>query len=188
MMVAWRNSASSSACRATAADTSLKPSPFGNSSGPRGTNSWPCSSATRREENSPPFSSTKSTPRSSPSYRSIWLSISETAACPQRLQLLTTLPFARLAFKAKRRVRRHLDRRRPDVVVNFYEPIVGLAFHFFRPRTRMVAAANQYLFDHPTFEPPLDQKADWKGLRAFNRVTAPPPATKLAFSFHPLLR
>ncbi len=83
-------------------------------------------------------------------------------------------------------VRRHLDRRRPDIVVNFYEPIVGLAFHFFRPRTRMVAAANQYLFDHPTFEPPLDQKADWKGLRAFNRVTAPPPATKLAFSFQPL--
>ncbi len=73
-----------------------------------------------------------------------------------------------------------------DVVINFYELLTGLAFAFFRPSTRLVCIAHQYLFLHPDFHFPQGHWAELALLRFFTRLTALHADLKLALSFRPM--
>ncbi|MDX1545397.1 MAG: glycosyltransferase family protein [Rhodothermales bacterium] len=87
---------------------------------------------------------------------------------------------------ALRRLGAALDRYRPDVVVNFYEPLGGLYYALHRPSVPMVCVAHQYLYLHPAHRFPPGRRLPRLALRTFTRLTAFGAARRLALSLYPL--
>lgn len=72
----------------------------------------------------------------------------------------------------------------PDLIVNFYEVLIGLLYRRKKLQTPLVCIAHQYFFLHPDYSfPPGYLLQRWL-LRAFTRLTAPPKARKLALSLY----
>lgn len=82
-----------------------------------------------------------------------------------------------------RYINRMIKETEADVVVNFYELLTGLAYLFCRPKALMVCIAHQYLFLHPDFAFPKQNKLSLASLKFFTRITAIGAAKKLALSF-----
>lgn len=100
--------------------------------------------------------------------------------------ILENVRQSRRFLKSFRRVRRRIRKWRPDVVVNFYEPLVGLACRWVRPRPPLVAVGHQFLLEHPDFPYPPGKGPDLAAMRTYSRLVAPKPARKLALSFRPM--
>lgn len=79
-----------------------------------------------------------------------------------------------------------LRRHCPDVVINFFEPTVGLYYRWHRPSIPMVAVAHQYMFDHPAYRFPDGHGWRRKAVQLFARVTAWGAARRLALSLYPV--
>lgn len=78
-----------------------------------------------------------------------------------------------------------LDRHEPDVVVNFFEPLMGLyavSHGFSRP---VVAVAHQYMFFHPAYRFPDGHRVQRGAVRAFARLTSLGATRRLALSLYP---
>jgi len=58
-----------------------------------------------------------------------------------------------------------------DIVVNFYELLIGLTYAFFPPDIPYVCIAHQYIFLHPEFRFPQANKVELGLLRFFTRIT-----------------
>ena len=69
------------------------------------------------------------------------------------------------------------------MVINFYELLTGLTYLFCRPKAVMVCIAHQYLFLHPDFTFPKENRLSLASLKFFTRITAIGAAKKLALSF-----
>ena len=82
-----------------------------------------------------------------------------------------------------RYIQRMIRETEADVVVNFYELLTGLTYWFFRPKAAMICIAHQYLFLHPDFEFPKENRFSLASLRFFTRLTAIGASRKLALSF-----
>ena len=78
-----------------------------------------------------------------------------------------------------------LDRHEPDVVVNFFEPLVGLHALTRRRSVPVVAVAHQYMFLHPTYQFPAGRWGERWAARAFARLTAWGASRRLALSLYP---
>jgi uncharacterized protein (TIGR00661 family) len=78
-----------------------------------------------------------------------------------------------------------LDRYKPDLVVNFYEPLAGVYYKRHSPAAPMVCIGHQYLCHHPAFLFPEGQRIDRWALRWFTDLTAWGAARRLALSFTP---
>lgn len=86
-------------------------------------------------------------------------------------------PFA----EARRRVRERALALQPDVVVNFYDAVGGLAL---RDTALPVASiAHQYLLGHPETPPPPFRPLQLLPFRVLNRLSAPGDTLRLALSF-----
>lgn len=70
-----------------------------------------------------------------------------------------------------------------DVVVNFYELLTGITYLLLRPKAHMISIAHQYLFLHPDFQFPKENKASLALLRFFTRMTTIGASRILALSF-----
>lgn len=79
----------------------------------------------------------------------------------------------------------HMDRLRPDVVVNFFEPLGGVYYRWRRPAVPMVSIGHQYLLFDPAFPFPAGHRLHRRALLAFTRLTAAGAARRLALSFYP---
>lgn len=79
----------------------------------------------------------------------------------------------------------HVRRHRPDIVVNFFEPLAGLYYHRFHPGIPMICIGHQYLLDHPGFDVPPGDGLQRRMVRQFARITACGAARRLALSFYP---
>ncbi len=78
-----------------------------------------------------------------------------------------------------------IDRHEPDVVVNFFEPLMGL-YALTHPRSvPVVAVAHQYMFLHPAYRFPLGHWGRRWAARAFTRLTAWGASRRLALSLYP---
>lgn len=76
---------------------------------------------------------------------------------------------------------------RPDLVVNFYDSVAGLALgKSAQGRPPMVAVAHQYLIDHPEAPALPGSPIDGAILRLLNRLSAPAQTLRLALSFRNL--
>ncbi|PSQ89195.1 MAG: glycosyltransferase [Bacteroidetes bacterium QH_2_63_10] len=78
-----------------------------------------------------------------------------------------------------------IDRHEPDVVVNFFEPLVGLYAMRRRPTVPVVAVAHQYMFLHPTYRFPPGRRVQRWTARTFVRLTAWGATRRLALSLYP---
>jgi len=81
---------------------------------------------------------------------------------------------------------RTIDRHDPDVVVNFFEPLVGLYAMTHGTSVPVVAVAHQYMFLHSAYEFPAGRWLQRWGARAFARLTAWGATRRLALSLYPV--
>ena len=82
--------------------------------------------------------------------------------------------------------RRSIREYQPVLIVNFYEPLLGLYLLAHRKRARVVSVAHQYLALHPEFEHPEGNWINRIALEVFTRVTALRADLLLGLSFYPL--
>lgn len=80
-------------------------------------------------------------------------------------------------------INRMIKENEADVVINFYELLTGLTYLLCRPRATMVCIAHQYLFLHPDFNFPEQNRLALFFLRFFTRITSIGAAKRLALSF-----
>jgi uncharacterized protein (TIGR00661 family) len=78
-----------------------------------------------------------------------------------------------------------IKEHKPDLIVNFYDPMIGLYYMFYKPKIPMVCVAHQYFYHHPGFEFPKGRNIEKICLKLFNNLTAFGSEKKLALSFYP---
>ena len=79
-------------------------------------------------------------------------------------------------------IRREIAARKPDVVVNFLEPLAGICYLLFRPGVPLACVANQYLFLHPDYEFPPGQRLDRFFIKLYARLTSFGASRRMALS------
>lgn len=78
-----------------------------------------------------------------------------------------------------------LKRHDPDVVVNFFEPLMGLHALCRPASVPVVAVAHQYMFLHPAYQFPPGRRVRRWAARSFARLTAWGAERRLALSLYP---
>ncbi len=79
-----------------------------------------------------------------------------------------------------------LKLHKPDVVLNFFEPPIGIYYFFRNPRFPMICIGHQYIYLHRDFRFPRGFLVNQLAIRFYTRITATRAAKKLALSFYPL--
>jgi len=80
-------------------------------------------------------------------------------------------------------IRRTISGKQPDVVINFYELLCGITYGVFNPEVPMINVAHQYYFLTPDFRYTGENKAQFKLLNFYSRLTALNAHRMLALSF-----
>jgi uncharacterized protein (TIGR00661 family) len=80
-------------------------------------------------------------------------------------------------------LRRSMRQFQPDVIVNFYDPLAAIYVALWRPKTKMVCIAHQYLMMHPKFVFPKGKRIARWAMLFFTRVCAWGADKCLALSF-----
>ncbi|MBS4066541.1 MAG: hypothetical protein KGZ74_18410 [Chitinophagaceae bacterium] len=80
-----------------------------------------------------------------------------------------------------------LHQYQPDIVLNFYEPLIGLG-SFFKPmHSNIVSIAHQFIYLHPEFQfPEGGNRSDQLAIKKYTKLTAKGSAKLVALSFYPL--
>lgn len=102
--------------------------------------------------------------------------------------LLHELARAPVFARSLRAIDRAIDRRDPDVVVNFFEPLMGLYSALYRPSTPVVAVAHQFMFLHPDYRFPQGHRAQRWAVQAVARIAGWGAQRRLALSLYPASR
>lgn len=87
---------------------------------------------------------------------------------------------------ALRRLDARVREARPDVIVNFFEPLAGLYARFGNPPAPVVCIGHQYLLLHPAYRFPPGHRVQRHLLRAYTALTAGGAVRRLALSLYPL--
>jgi uncharacterized protein (TIGR00661 family) len=74
-------------------------------------------------------------------------------------------------FRSLYFIKRQIRESNVDVVVNFYEMMMGLTYAVFPPKTPYVSVAHQYLFLHPEYKFPSANRVELILLKFFTRIT-----------------
>jgi uncharacterized protein (TIGR00661 family) len=75
---------------------------------------------------------------------------------------------------------------KPDVIINFFDVLVGIYYWQYKPTIPMVTIGHQYLFHHPDFIFPEGHIAEKLASKFFVDITAKYAKKRLALSFYPL--
>jgi uncharacterized protein (TIGR00661 family) len=89
-------------------------------------------------------------------------------------------------IKSIHRIHKTIASTRPDVILNFFEPLVGIYALLYRPQIPIISVAHQYLFLHPRFCFPPGRRLAKMLAKTFTRITAIGARALLALSFYPL--
>lgn len=81
--------------------------------------------------------------------------------------LLQGLAKAGGTYRSTQRLRRIVTATRPDLILNFFEPLVGLAQLIHPLGAPVVSIAHQFMFGHPEYRWPARLGWQGRGLRAF---------------------
>lgn len=82
-------------------------------------------------------------------------------------------------------MRARIEGSRPDVIVNFFEPLAGIYNLFYKKMAPMICIGHQYMFHHPAYSFPPGKWSQRLGTKHFTRLTAFGAARKLALSLYP---
>lgn len=77
-----------------------------------------------------------------------------------------------------------IKEHQPYAVINFFDLLVGLYFRFYKPSTKLICIAHQYIYFHPDFEFPEGRMMDKWAIKFFTRLTAQRSSKNLALSFY----
>jgi len=103
-------------------------------------------------------------------------------ALPSLLGVLLRMPkFIYSLFVINRKIKEH----KPDVIINFYEPLAGLYYLLFRPSIPMICIGHHYMFNHPKFKMPKGNFLASTGLKMWTGLISIGAKKKLALSFYP---
>jgi uncharacterized protein (TIGR00661 family) len=98
------------------------------------------------------------------------------------LRILIRLPrFIFSLFLIHRKIKKH----KPDVIMNFYEPMAGLYYFFFRPKIPMICIGHNYLFNHPEYKVPKGNYITRTGLKLWTAIVSAGAKKNLALSLYP---
>ncbi|MDQ3109524.1 MAG: glycosyl transferase [Bacteroidota bacterium] len=91
-------------------------------------------------------------------------------------------------FRSAKKIREKVAELNPDMIINFYEPLVGLYTKITRSSKRppIVSIAHQYLGGHSEFEFPEGHALDRIFLKKYTSLTSSGSSRILALSFDPL--
>ncbi len=90
------------------------------------------------------------------------------------------------AFRAAlQRIDAEVQRLRPDVLINFFDPMAGLYARRHRPEAPMVCIGHQYMFHHPDYPFPPGRSVQRRLLQGYTELTAAGAARRLALSLYP---
>ncbi len=91
----------------------------------------------------------------------------------------------RTYIKSAKFIRDQVEELQPDIIINFYEPLVGLYSKTTSKSKRppIISIAHQYLGDHPLFEYPKGHAFDRYFLNRYTDLTASGSSRILALSF-----
>jgi uncharacterized protein (TIGR00661 family) len=79
---------------------------------------------------------------------------------------------------------RLMKEHEPDVVINFFDLLIGLYYRFYKPKAKMICIAHQYIYFHPEFEFPQGRWMDKVAIKFYTRMTAKGSTKNLALSFY----
>ena len=79
-------------------------------------------------------------------------------------------------------IRRQINKNKVDVVINFYDLMVGLTYLLFPPKISCICIAHQYIFLHPEYRFPDTNKVELRMLKFFTRFTCVGASKLLALS------
>lgn len=96
---------------------------------------------------------------------------------------LAMLPVFKQSMKVMKSV---IKEQQPDLILNFYDPLIGLYYLFNNPKIPMISLAHQYLFHHPDFRFPKGHFLDRLAVKGYTRLTSIGSIKKLALSFYKL--
>ena len=82
-------------------------------------------------------------------------------------------------------IHKKIKEHKPDLIINFYEPLVGLYYLLFRPKVPIICIGHHYLFNHPYFKMPEGNFWASMVLKAYTGLTSYGAKKKLALSFYP---
>lgn len=88
--------------------------------------------------------------------------------------------------RSLKKIRKTIRAARPDVVVNFYELLTGIAYGFYHFHAPMVCIAHQYYFMHRDVNPRGVDRSQVMMLNMFSRATSLGAARRLALSLRPI--
>lgn len=89
--------------------------------------------------------------------------------------------------KSMKLIREVVDEYKPDLLLNFYEPLIGICSMFKKLNTKVISAAHQYIYLHPSFQfPEGGSKSDQLAIKFYTKLTAKGSEKLLALSFYPL--
>jgi uncharacterized protein (TIGR00661 family) len=101
--------------------------------------------------------------------------------------ILSTFANRKHYQKSMQTIRATVDSYQPDVLVNFYEPIIGLCSFIKKLNTCVVSIAHQYIYLHPEYKFPSGSKTiDRVFLKWYTKLTAFGSQRLVALSFYPL--
>ena len=86
-------------------------------------------------------------------------------------------------------IRATVEAYQPDLLINFYEPLIGIAALTRTIQTKIISVAHQYLYLHPDFSFPeaSSRKNIWM-IKRYTQLTACKSDAMVALSFYPMTR
>jgi len=98
---------------------------------------------------------------------------------------LKNLSYVPRFIKSLKVIGEKIEEHKPDIIINFYEPLCGLYYLLHKPAVPMVAIGHQFMFLHEGFIMPSEDKLGAVILKQYTRFTAARATKKLALSFYP---
>ncbi len=89
-------------------------------------------------------------------------------------------------FSSMRLIRDRIEETKPDVVVNFYELLGGLAYRRYKIQTPMVCVAHQFVFEHSDYVFSRKLKPVHRMLQLYTKLSSLNARKRLALSFYPM--
>jgi len=86
--------------------------------------------------------------------------------------------------KSLRTIDEIMKEHEPDVVINFFDLLIGLYYRFYKPKAKLVCVAHQYIYFHPDFEFPEGHWLDRVAIKFYTRLTASGSSKNLGLSFY----
>jgi uncharacterized protein (TIGR00661 family) len=72
----------------------------------------------------------------------------------------------------------------PDVIINFFDLLIGLYYRYYKPKPKLVCIGHQYIYFHPDFEFPKGYFFDKIAIKFYTKLTAKNSSKNLGLSFY----